>query len=81
MPTKSNGPAIRRLREREGLTLTQLAQRAGIHLSVMSRIESGEKSGSPRTRLSLAHALGVELDVITHNVPHQPRTPRLEAAA
>ncbi len=81
MPTKSNGPAIRRLREQEGITRTQLARRAGIHLSVMSRIESGEKNGSPATRLALAHALGVNLDAITHDVPRRPRMPRLEAAA
>jgi transcriptional regulator with XRE-family HTH domain len=71
--TKSNGPEIRRLRDAQGLGCPQLADLAGIDRRFLNKIERGLQDGSPRTRLSLAQALGVDLSQITYSVPTRGR--------
>ena len=52
---------VRAARERAGLPLRELAARAGIHYSVLSRIESGSVANpTPDTVRRLADALGLE---------------------
>lgn len=51
--------AIRRERERAGLSLTELAKRAGIAKSTMSQLESGSGNPSVETLWALGAALGV----------------------
>lgn len=46
------GPAIRTMREALGLTLEQLAERAGCDAGYLSRVERGERNPS---RYFLAH--------------------------
>ncbi|MEU8275615.1 helix-turn-helix domain-containing protein [Microbispora bryophytorum] len=51
--------AIRRERERAGLSLTELAKRAGIAKSTLSQLESGAGNPSVETLWALGGALGV----------------------
>jgi transcriptional regulator with XRE-family HTH domain len=51
--------ALRRERERAGLSLTELARRAGIAKSTLSQLESGVGNPSVETLWSLGVALGV----------------------
>lgn len=51
--------AVRRERERAGISLTELARRAGIAKSTLSQLESGSANPSVETLWSLAVALGV----------------------
>jgi transcriptional regulator with XRE-family HTH domain len=51
--------ALRRERARAGLTLTELARRAGIAKSTLSQLESGTGNPSVETLWALAVALGV----------------------
>jgi transcriptional regulator with XRE-family HTH domain len=53
------GSRLRDLREAAGMTLTELAQAAGISKAHLSRLESGERSLSLATLLTLAAALRV----------------------
>jgi len=53
------GARLRDLREAAGITLTELAQTAGISKAYLSRLESGERSLSLATLLTLAAALHV----------------------
>ena len=53
---------VRLWREQRGLTLSELADRAGIAVSYLSEIESGRKSGSVRALRKVAKALGLTLD-------------------
>lgn len=53
------GTAIRTWRQRRKLTLSQLAERAGIDTGFLAHIESGRKAPSLRTLESLADALGL----------------------
>ena len=56
------GERIASERQRQGLTLSQLAERAGVDIGGLSKIESGvTKKPQKRTVARLSEALGVEL--------------------
>lgn len=61
--------AIRRERERAGLSLTELAKRAGIAKSTLSQLEAGTGNPSVET----LWALGVALDVPLSRLVDPPR--------
>lgn len=52
------GKRLRALREESGLTLADLAERAGLHLQGLAKLESGERSPKWDTVVALAKALG-----------------------
>lgn len=56
-----DGPALRRRREDAGLTLGALAAKAGISVSYLSMLESGQRSPSPTVCSALAKALRVAI--------------------
>jgi transcriptional regulator with XRE-family HTH domain len=62
--------ALRRERERLGVSLTELARRAGIAKSTVSQLEAGLGNPSVETLWSLAVALGVPLSRLV-----EPPTP------
>jgi transcriptional regulator with XRE-family HTH domain len=62
--------SIRRERERAGLSLTELARRAGIAKSTLSQLESGTGNPSVET----LWALGVALDVPVSRLVDPPRS-------
>jgi transcriptional regulator with XRE-family HTH domain len=53
---------LRELREQASMTQAQLAERAGIHLSAVTRIEHGLRTPGLETAGKLAGALGVRVD-------------------
>lgn len=55
------GPRLKRLRTRQGVTLTQLAAQTGISKSTLSRLESGQRKPSLELLLPLAQAHQVPL--------------------
>ena len=61
---KHVGKSIRTLREGQGLTQTQLAERAGLPQSHISRLENAEHSPTHLTLEKIAKALGVEVGTI-----------------
>jgi transcriptional regulator with XRE-family HTH domain len=58
----SFGARLRELREHAGLTQAQLAERAGLHLSAVTRYEHGRREPTLATASLLATALGVPVD-------------------
>ena len=64
-PQAALGSAIRQLREREGLSQEELADRAGLTREWMSKVESGTKSPGWRTLQGIAEGLGVRMIDIT----------------
>ena len=50
---------LREIRERKGVSLRELARRAGLGVATLSRIESGEANPRLSTLLQLAEVLGV----------------------
>jgi DNA-binding XRE family transcriptional regulator len=62
------GKRIRRLREKQGLTLRALATKAGVPISSISAVEQGTRAGarlSLETGKKLALAFGVTLDYLS----------------
>src|SRR6478672_9476973 len=84
-PTAPNPPAaplaaiaasLRRERERTGLSLTELARRAGIAKSTLSQLESGAGNPSVETLWALGVALGVPFSQLVEPPPPQVRVVR-----
>lgn len=63
-----NGAAVRVIRELSGISLTDLAARAGIAKASLSNIERGIHGTAPETNRKLATAMGVPLESITYPV-------------
>ena len=51
---------LRELRERKALSLRELAERSGVALTTIYRLEHGKTGAWPRTVRKLAETLGVE---------------------
>ena len=70
-------PRLRRLRDKKGITLEQLAKETSISKSTLSRLESGLRKPSLELLLPLAAALGIGLDEIVASPrvedPHVPQ--------
>lgn len=60
-PLATIAAALRRERERVGISLTELARRAGVAKSTLSQLESGTGNPSVETLWALGVALGVPL--------------------
>ena len=58
------GLRIASLRKMQGLTITQLAERAGIPRAHLSRIEAGKYAVTLETIQAIAEALGMTVDII-----------------
>lgn len=63
-----NRDALVAIRELQGLTQSELADRAAIRRDTMSRIESGNRPGTPEQMRALADALGVPMVAILANI-------------
>jgi ribosome-binding protein aMBF1 (putative translation factor) len=57
---------LKSLRERAGLSLHALADRADVDHSQLVRLESGERSCTLETAVKIAGALGVGLGILTN---------------
>lgn len=66
---------LRELRSERGLTLQQVAERASIDLSTLSRLEAGKRRLALDHIPALAQALGVSADELLASAP--PRDPRV----
>ncbi|MEU4402419.1 helix-turn-helix domain-containing protein [Micromonospora orduensis] len=75
MPAEPDGPlatiagALRRERERVGISLTELARRAGVAKSTLSQLESGTGNPSMETLWALSRALNVPLGHLVEPAP------------
>lgn len=68
---------VREWRERRGMSYRVLAERAGIALSTLYRIESGKASPTVDMLAKLAEALGVRVvDLIPTDEPKRRRATR-----
>jgi transcriptional regulator with XRE-family HTH domain len=66
---------LRELRTERGLTLQQVAERASIDVSTLSRLEAGKRRLALDHIPALAAALGVSADELLHSRP--PQDPRV----
>ena len=70
-PLATIAAALRAQRERAGITLTELARRAGVAKSTLSQLEAGTGNPSIETLWSLSVALGVPFSQLVE--PPKPR--------
>ncbi len=63
---------VRQLRQDEGLSLAELAERSGLAPSTLSKIENGQMSPTYETILSLAAGLGVDVSELFAHKPSAP---------
>jgi transcriptional regulator with XRE-family HTH domain len=75
-PLATIAAALRRERERAGLSLTELARRAGLAKSTLSQLEAGTGNPSVETLWSLGVALGVPFSRLVEPPPPEVRVVR-----
>ena len=84
-PLATIAAALRRERERVGISIAELARRAGLAKSTLSQLEAGTGNPSIETLWSLGVALGVPFSRLVEPLPAQVRViragegPRLQA--
>lgn len=57
-------PGLARERDRAGLSMRQLVEESGVSLDTVFRLEHQERGAEPRTRKSLAKALGTTVQAL-----------------
>lgn len=62
MSNKEIGKHIRSLRKKQGITITQLAEKSGVSHSYISQIENGKFNPSPEILRKLSEPLGVSYE-------------------
>lgn len=70
------GPRLRAARQERGWTLDDLAGRAGMSASTLSRLESGKRQASLELLLPLTRQLGVRIDDLLAQPTPDPRVHR-----
>lgn len=68
------GPRLRAARHARGWTLDDLAARAGVSASTLSRLEAGKRQASLELLLPLTRRLGIRIDDL---LPEPARDPRV----
>jgi transcriptional regulator with XRE-family HTH domain len=66
---------LKRLREAAGLTQRELAEKAGLHLMGLAKIEQGDRSPSWESVQKLAKALGVSCSAFEDTTPTEAEAP------
>lgn len=64
-----NPHALQVIRERSGLSVSELARRSGISQPHLSNIETGRRGASPAVMKALAHALAVPVLALCAELP------------
>lgn len=70
------GPRLRSARQDRGWTLEDLAERAGMSPSTLSRLESGKRQASLELLLPLTRQLGIRVDDLLDAPDRDPRVHR-----
>ncbi|MFV0434672.1 MAG: helix-turn-helix domain-containing protein [Leucobacter sp.] len=70
------GPRLRAARQERGWTLDDLAGRAGMSVSTLSRLESGKRQASLELLLPLTRQLGIRIDDLIETPDSDPRVRR-----
>ncbi|WP_084076695.1 helix-turn-helix domain-containing protein [Demequina sp. NBRC 110057] len=72
------GPRLRAARQARGWTLDELATRANVSASTLSRLESGKRQATLELLVPLTRRLGIRVDDL---LPEADRDPRVRRAA
>lgn len=75
------GGNLKHWRQVRGLTQPELAERAGIEQSYLSKLENGRSQASEQVRERLASALGIDVETLTKDPSENGRIRRFGIAA
>ncbi len=64
MSTQTPGQVVRKAREGRGLSRPTLADRAGVSISTVARLELNDRLPSARALARIARVVGVDLDAL-----------------
>ena len=69
------GNRLRELRQSHGFTLSQLAEKSGVQIATLSRIEHSKMVGSLQSHLNIAKALGVDITALYSHIIEKTAPP------
>lgn len=55
------GERIREIRKKRSMSLTELAQKSGVQMATLSRMENAKMTGTLESHIAIARALGVDI--------------------
>lgn len=74
------GKRLRQLREAQKMTLSELADKSGVQIATLSRIEHLKMTGTLESHIAVARALGIELTQLYRGLDQEEPTPDLKNA-
>jgi len=72
------GEKIRGFRKEERMTLALLAEKSGVALATLSRIENGKMTGTLESHIKICEALGIPLSELYSDLSGQGKTPEVQ---
>lgn len=70
--TKQLGAALQRERKRQGMTQTQLAEKAGVRQQTISAVEGGKPRSELQVIFDIMMALGIEMSLQARSSKNAP---------
>ncbi len=67
------GKKVKDLRKAQKMSLSELAQKSGVQIATLSRIEHQKMTGTLESHMNIARALGVDVTVLYSNITSQPQ--------
>jgi transcriptional regulator with XRE-family HTH domain len=68
------GEAINKLRKEKRMTLLDLCRKSGVALATLSRIENGKMTGTLKSHMRIAEALGITIIDLYKDLPESKKT-------
>ncbi len=75
------GEIINKFRKERRMTLQELAQRSGVALATLSRIENGKMVGTLKSHIKICEALGLSLPDLYKELPSSKKTLEVKTKA
>ena len=66
------GQRVKQLREEQRLTLSELAEKSGVQIATLSRIENLKMVGSLESHMNIAKGLGVDITALYTHILEKP---------
>lgn len=74
------GEKVKELRKRQKMSLSELADKSGVQIATLSRIEHKKMPGTIESHLQIAKALGVDITVLYSNIALEEEKPEVKTS-
>lgn len=72
------GQKVRELRELQKMSLSELAEKSGVQIATLSRIEHHKMTGTLESHMNIARALGIDITVLYSNIVTDQEHPEVK---